>query len=433
MCDPKGSGNGEAKVRSVGDGGASWRLRALKRMKERSQIEGKSLEEISEERGMNLDQVMRDAERVRKKPKDRFHHRSYLDDVYNEGSRMKKPQTERSSFTRNRDRRADKRKEARAQVEGEAKGMNKFPSDGSFFQMFAQMSHPGDFFWLSFPPLLKFFYSEGTDESKSTEQISKKDTESSCSAVDNASIAEKLRQQLQSGQPLDWDSQKIHKPVTVHAHPASESLAKDQRFKKRRSPDKLDDAAALYKRSKRGEDAIDIDKTLARNISRHRRFDARDDLNADMEYDYGVGSDLFEKKRRKNRKETLSDVQKREKRKQVNQFQKMQTVQEKCPYCFDSDQIPKHLVMSIATAAYLRLPEKGALDSKHCVIVPLEHIPSTREADENAWTEIRNFKKALIQMNHEQARQEFVRALIFVFSVGKGRDISGNCNASHRS
>jgi hypothetical protein len=34
----------------------------------------------------------------------------------------------------------------------------------------------------------------------------------------------------------------------------------------------------------------------------------------------------------------------------------------------------------------------------HCLIAPLDHVPSTRQADEHVWTEIRNFKKCLLQM-----------------------------------
>ena len=34
----------------------------------------------------------------------------------------------------------------------------------------------------------------------------------------------------------------------------------------------------------------------------------------------------------------------------------------------------------------------------HCLIVPAEHVASTRQVDEHVWTEIRNFKKCLLQM-----------------------------------
>ncbi len=34
----------------------------------------------------------------------------------------------------------------------------------------------------------------------------------------------------------------------------------------------------------------------------------------------------------------------------------------------------------------------------HCLIVPSEHVASARQVDDHAWTELRNFKKCLLQM-----------------------------------
>ena len=34
----------------------------------------------------------------------------------------------------------------------------------------------------------------------------------------------------------------------------------------------------------------------------------------------------------------------------------------------------------------------------HCLIIPAEHCASSRQADEHVWTEMRNFKKCLLQM-----------------------------------
>ena len=163
-----------------------------------------------------------------------------------------------------------------------------------------------------------------------------------------------------------------------------------------------EDIMTLYKRSRYGDDAIDMDRILAKNISRHHRFNAKEDMDADVEYDFGVGTDLFEKKGKKKHRETFADVQRREKRRLAKAESRHQTIQERCCYCFDSPLMPKHLVVSIATTAYLRLPQEGALDPLHCCIVPLEHIPSTREVDDDVWTEIRNFKKSLIQMSQSK-------------------------------
>ena len=42
--------------------------------------------------------------------------------------------------------------------------------------------------------------------------------------------------------------------------------------------------------------------------------------------------------------------------------------------------------------------DRGRLVPGHCLIVPAEHVASTRQVDEHIWTEIRNFKKCLLQM-----------------------------------
>lgn len=49
----------------VGDGGASWRLKALKRMQMRAENEGKTLAQIAQSRGMDLAKL---TESARSKP-----------------------------------------------------------------------------------------------------------------------------------------------------------------------------------------------------------------------------------------------------------------------------------------------------------------------------------------------------------------------------
>jgi len=53
---------------------------------------------------------------------------------------------------------------------------------------------------------------------------------------------------------------------------------------------------------------------------------------------------------------------------------------------------------------------RGCLVPGHCLIIPMEHVASCRMADEAVWTEMRNFKKCLVQMYAEQARLGGTRA-----------------------
>lgn len=45
---------------------------------------------------------------------------------------------------------------------------------------------------------------------------------------------------------------------------------------------------------------------------------------------------------------------------------------------------------------------RGALAEGHVCIVPAEHVASGRRTDEATWTELRNFKKSLLQMFMQQ-------------------------------
>ncbi|KAJ1479515.1 hypothetical protein T484DRAFT_1813918 [Baffinella frigidus] len=79
-----------APVELVGDGGNSWKARQLKRLKERAETEGKTLQEIAESRADSLQDLEKAELKDRHAPKQRRQpgagdfggsRRSYLDDV----------------------------------------------------------------------------------------------------------------------------------------------------------------------------------------------------------------------------------------------------------------------------------------------------------------------------------------------------------------
>lgn len=55
---------------------------------------------------------------------------------------------------------------------------------------------------------------------------------------------------------------------------------------------------------------------------------------------------------------------------------------------------------------------RGRLVPGHSVIVPTEHVASSRQVDEQVWTEIRNFKKCLLQMHMAQVRLRSQRLVL---------------------
>lgn len=152
-----------------------------------------------------------------------------------------------------------------------------------------------------------------------------------------------------------------------------------------------------------GDDAIDMDKAMADTVMKSKNY-RQAHFDADAEYDFDAGIDLQDRSRSKRRKRS-GDPKSTSKSAQVADYKKLTSVEESCVHCFSSSSNPRHLVVSIATTTYLMLPANRRLVSGHCLILPLEHVPSTRQLDENVLIEMRNFKKALIHMFHSQVSE----------------------------
>ncbi|XP_066227688.1 CWF19-like protein 2 [Saccopteryx leptura] len=71
---------------------------------------------------------------------------------------------------------------------------------------------------------------------------------------------------------------------------------------------------------------------------------------------------------------------------------------EKCLYCFDSSQFPKHLIVAIGIKVFLCLPNFRSLTEGHCLIVPLQHHRAATLLDEDIWEEIQVFRRSLVKM-----------------------------------
>lgn len=169
------------------------------------------------------------------------------------------------------------------------------------------------------------------------------------------------------------------------------------------------DLSALVRKTKY-QGVTDIDATMAANIVRNTRFRASDVQDADAEYDEDVGLELVDEGRRSSKKarktgQTVEEAVRRDKQRQAREFAKYMSITDRCEYCVMSPARQKHLTVAVGTASYLALPPRGRLCPGHCQIVAAEHIPSTRVADELTWTEIRNFKKCLLQMFTAQGKE----------------------------
>ncbi|XP_074906106.1 CWF19-like protein 2 isoform X1 [Buteo buteo] len=87
-----------------------------------------------------------------------------------------------------------------------------------------------------------------------------------------------------------------------------------------------------------------------------------------------------------------------QRRKAIHEHQQLAAHMEKCPYCFDSSELPKHLIIAIGTKVYLSLPSNQSLTEGHCLIAPLQHHTAATLLDEDIWEEVQVFRNALVKM-----------------------------------
>ncbi|XP_055345564.1 CWF19-like protein 1 isoform X2 [Paramacrobiotus metropolitanus] len=72
-----------------------------------------------------------------------------------------------------------------------------------------------------------------------------------------------------------------------------------------------------------------------------------------------------------------------------------------CWFCLSSPQVEKHLVVSVGLHTYVALA-KGGLNAEHVLILPITHLRSTPELDDDAVDELERYKKALVRFFAQQ-------------------------------
>ncbi|XP_037746030.1 CWF19-like protein 2 isoform X1 [Chelonia mydas] len=112
--------------------------------------------------------------------------------------------------------------------------------------------------------------------------------------------------------------------------------------------------------------------------------------------EYYTLDDMFVSKAAKG--ERSGEEEERHRRKAIYQHHQLVARMEKCPYCFDSPELPKHLIIAIGIKVFLSLPNYQSLTEGHCVIAPLQHYTAATLLDEDIWEEIQMFRKALVKM-----------------------------------
>ncbi|KAG0047497.1 hypothetical protein BGZ83_007446 [Gryganskiella cystojenkinii] len=158
------------------------------------------------------------------------------------------------------------------------------------------------------------------------------------------------------------------------------------------------DLHELLRREKMGL-GEDMDQELARRITRDAVFKDDNDYMDD-------NADKIAR--------TVKKTDEQLKNAAIFDHRKTQTALDSCTMCFKDDGRvqPQMAVVSMGNRIYLGLPLYKEFLPGHCMIVPVQHVTSTLELDDDAWDEIRNFMKCLIQMNAAQDK-----AVIFTETV----------------
>lgn len=73
-------------------------------------------------------------------------------------------------------------------------------------------------------------------------------------------------------------------------------------------------------------------------------------------------------------------------------------IERQCRLCFMGEKRNRDLTLSVGMHVYMALPERGSLSWGHVCLIPVEHTPSFRAADDDVYEELKNFQKCLIKM-----------------------------------
>ena len=82
----------------------------------------------------------------------------------------------------------------------------------------------------------------------------------------------------------------------------------------------------------------------------------------------------------------------------IREHQNTEKVLDNCDKCFDSKKMQKEHLVCVGDKVYLALPWYQGLQEGHCVIIPNQHVSCCTQLDEDTWSEINEFRKALTRM-----------------------------------
>ncbi|XP_058222874.1 uncharacterized protein LOC131332590 [Rhododendron vialii] len=399
----------KARVSSsvVGDGGASWRLKALKRAQEQAAREGQNLKEVVEERWGSVGQLAVSVASCKAASSHAHLHaihnrkrglpgehqtvvddhnekipgkntdRESMRDVSCQRSEMKVPKLF-DSLSWGKQKRQTMSSKDSGLISSTLSSLNRFANDGSFMHEVTcqKDDEPGGS--VGSPNR------ERKVESESVPSASFTVVNEGLSANQLAAKALQLR--------LKGKHEEAEKLMKEAENVKAKHVAEDEssRPPSERNTRRYTMHDTSIRQRKKEDDA---DMHLAQKIVQNKKFSTS--AQADDEYDFDDGP------RRKAKKKGGTDQKLNEK---TNFSTRILTQQERCKFCFENPNRPRHLVVAIANFTYLNLPHLQSVAAGHCCILTLQHESATRAVDDNVWDEIRNFKKCLIMMFAKQEK-----------------------------
>ncbi|KAF2360094.1 Cwf19-like protein C-terminal domain-2 [Trinorchestia longiramus] len=192
------------------------------------------------------------------------------------------------------------------------------------------------------------------------------------------------------------DSKGFTRPITVKNEPPS-SLRKTK-TKTKTSAVGVDGARdkyfpddhqfslkQMFEQEKRGG-TEDSDAMFVRAAARSQK--------ASLDDDYTLDDSFVDKSAMK---EGQAGQDSRDRMKAIMDHQRREQALASCGFCCDSKHIKKHLIISLGSKSYLSLPSHESLVEGHCLIVPRDHLATSTLLDEDAWLEMKEYRKSLVR------------------------------------
>lgn len=402
--EPKAGGDRLRPSSVVGDGGASWRLKALKRAKEQATREGQGLHEVVGERWGSLGQLTVSLASNKAAPSRAHLHaiqsrkkglseeqqpgsnndmdkkdtsRHYQKDVSIRHPKMREPKVQDSlSWGKQKSQKSrDVSTKDSGLIADAVSSLNRFSNDGSFLSELTRKQSKDD----SRNPV----NANVLDTIKPSEASAAFKGELSANQLAAKAFQLRMKGKHEEAEELLQEVENLKAKQGGGDNPIR---PQNERGTNRYAMQDM----SLHQKKKEG----DADMHLAQKIMQNKKYSISG--QADDEYDFDDGPS------RKSKKKQGSDDRKVT---QKNTFASRFSIQqERCLFCFENPKRPAHLVVAIGNFSYLMLPQQKPVVEGHCCILPMQHVPATRTLDDHVWEEIRNFKKCLIMMFAEQEK-----------------------------